>query len=148
MHVSRIAWDPTTFSSCTKKQAQNLWNPDIAGPCFTWFHNFNKSPDFNREVGKSFLDSPPKKNPRQPLEKFTDGMGRIGFVKVSEKSILETQHSLVGGWTNPSEKYATVKMGSSSPRIGVKIKKNELPPPSSGSKTSEPTFVKPGVHRL
>ncbi len=29
---------------------------------------------------------------------------------------------LVGGWTNQSEKYATVKMGSSSPSFGVKIK--------------------------
>ena len=33
--------------------------------------------------------------------------------------------------TNPSEKYAKVKWGSSSPNFGVKIKKIfELPPPS------------------
>ena len=39
-------------------------------------------------------------------------------------------NSLLGGWTNPSEKYAKVKMGSSCPRFGVKIPKIfELPPP-------------------
>ena len=32
---------------------------------------------------------------------------------------------LVGGWTNPFEKYAQVKRGSSSPSFGVKIKKYE-----------------------
>ena len=36
-------------------------------------------------------------------------------------------------WTNPSEKYAIVQMGSSSPIFGVKIPKIfELPPPSHG----------------
>ena len=34
---------------------------------------------------------------------------------------LETK-LLVGGWTNPFEKYANVKMGSSSPSFGVKLK--------------------------
>ncbi len=32
-----------------------------------------------------------------------------------------TRH-LVGGWTNPFEKYATVKLDHETPGIGVKIK--------------------------
>ena len=37
---------------------------------------------------------------------------------------------LVGGWTNPSEKYARQKMGSSSPIFEVEIPNIfELPPP-------------------
>ena len=35
---------------------------------------------------------------------------------------VPVDHYLLGGWTNPSEKYYIVKMGSSSPRIGMKIK--------------------------
>ena len=39
-----------------------------------------------------------------------------------------------GGWTNPSEKYAQVKMGSSSPRFGVKMFNIfELPPSDSSN---------------
>ena len=30
---------------------------------------------------------------------------------------------LVGGWTNPFEKYAQVKLDHETPRIGVKVKK-------------------------
>ena len=39
--------------------------------------------------------------------------------------------SLVGGWTNPSEKYYCSQIGWS-PQVGVKIKTCLKPPPSSG----------------
>ena len=46
------------------------------------------------------------------------------WLKISTRYIYIYEHQLryplVGGWTNPSEKYATVKMGSSSPIIEVK----------------------------
>ena len=49
---------------------------------------------------------------------------------LSSRSVLLKQVTkLVGGWTNPSEKYYLVKMGSSSPMFGVNIKIFELPPP-------------------
>ncbi len=42
---------------------------------------------------------------------------------------------LVGGWTNPSEKYAQNQIASITPGIRVKIRKIlEKPPPSSSKK--------------
>ena len=44
---------------------------------------------------------------------------------------LAFNSKLVGGWTNPSEKYAQVKLGSSSPSRGEN-KKYLKPPPRKG----------------
>ena len=43
---------------------------------------------------------------------------------------------LVGGWTNPFEKYESVKLDHETPRFGVKIKKYFFKPPSSPKETT------------
>ena len=50
---------------------------------------------------------------------------------------------LVGGWTNPFEKYAR-QIGSFPPILGMKIKKSLKPQPSKGWKSSNcfPTIYK------
>ena len=65
----------------------------------------------------------PSQNPRsQQLQ--------VQFTLKSQEIFIMSNQLLVGGWTNPSEKYAQVKLDSSSPRFGVKIPKIfELPPP-------------------
>jgi len=56
------------------------------------------------------------------------------FIAQQQRSLLRGKKAggkYLGGF-NPLEKYATVKMGSSSPRFGMKLKKIfELPPPRS-----------------
>ena len=44
------------------------------------------------------------------------------FKEVLEAGDISWYDDLVGGWTNPFENYYIVKMGSSSPIFGVKIK--------------------------
>ncbi len=58
------------------------------------------------------------------------------FLKELEQNFLPSKthktasiSSCFFGWTNPSEKYYIVKMGSSSPRFVVKIKTYLKPPP-------------------
>ena len=48
----------------------------------------------------------------------------VSFVPSSKLAIFQSPpcSPQFGGWTNPSEKYAQVKLGIISPRFGVKIK--------------------------
>ena len=45
----------------------------------------------------------------------------VAYKKPQVERLPTSKKQLIGGWTNPSEKYAIVKMGASSPRFGVKI---------------------------
>ena len=64
--------------------------------------------------------------PLNPQPKTTTAEGSHWSIR---ESWLKTHASLVGGWTNPSQKLL-VKIGSF-PQIGMKIKKGLKPPPRS-----------------
>ncbi len=52
---------------------------------------------------------------------------QINSPNLRNKENKETKHLLVGGWTNPFEKYA--RQNGNLPQIGVKINKKMKPPP-------------------
>ena len=61
---------------------------------------------------------------------FCDASHNLNQLSGCNKHAGQQDQLLVGGWTNPFEKYATVKLGSSFSQIGMNInKKYELPPP-------------------
>ena len=80
-------------------------------------------------------------------------LGTMGAVSLKDRMRFQTYHgstrwirceltfNLVGGWTNPFEKYANVKLERISPEIGVKNKQYLKPPPSNHLRPLAPYLV-------
>ena len=131
-------WWLNNFNLNKNKNMRNLrnWESNLPTQIGLKIHqNPSKTHQQKRCVGHFGAD---KKWPLDDSLRLNKRNLGIRFAELSEEWILGKNSPrvlLVGGWTNPSEKYATVKMGiyESSPIFGVKIPKIfELPPPSLG----------------